>query len=193
MGVQLNKPVILDAAQTVLQEYGLADLTMRRLAASLSVAPGALYWHFPNKQALLGGVAQVMMEQVPSVTAGVTGAAGAANAAGVAGAEEYCAALLTAITSVRDGAEIMVAALASETMDRDVVAELAHLCEGGHHQAQALVRFVLGSAWDLQTRQTVRERLNPAEEADPAGDADDSTDRHEVLAGVRAIVAGWSS
>lgn len=184
MGVQLNKPVILDAAQAILQEYGLADLTMRRLATSLSVAPGALYWHFPNKQALLGGVAQGMMEQVPSVTDDKTGAVGA---------EEYCAALLTAITSVRDGAEIMVAALASETMDRDVVAELAHLCEGGHRQAQALVRFVLGSAWDLQTRHTVWERLNPSKEADAAGDADSNTDRHEVLAGVRAIVAGWSS
>ena len=34
--------------------YGIADLTMRRLARELDVTPGALYWHFANKQQLLG-------------------------------------------------------------------------------------------------------------------------------------------
>ena len=32
-------------------------LTMRRLAEALDVKAGALYWHFPNKQSLLAGVA----------------------------------------------------------------------------------------------------------------------------------------
>jgi len=41
----------------LLDELGLPDLTMRRLASTLEVQPSALYWHFPNKQALLASVA----------------------------------------------------------------------------------------------------------------------------------------
>lgn len=174
-GVQLNKPVILDAAQAILQEYGLADLTMRRLATALGVAPGALYWHFPNKQALLGGVAQLIMHDVAAV--------------GETNPVRYCAALFSAVTRIRDGAEIMVAALASGTMDRDVVAELASMCSGGAPQARALVRYVLGAAWDVQTSKTVEERLQVARGADDRPSTDGWP---EVRPGVVAIVTGWS-
>ena len=39
------------------RELESGTITMRRLAGALKVQPGALYWHFPNKQALLGAVA----------------------------------------------------------------------------------------------------------------------------------------
>ncbi|WP_080754838.1 TetR family transcriptional regulator [Clavibacter michiganensis] len=45
------------AALRILDEHGLPDLTMRRLAAVLEVQPSALYWHFPDKQGLLAEVA----------------------------------------------------------------------------------------------------------------------------------------
>ena len=48
---------VVERAVTVLDEYGLADLTMRRLAAELDVRPSALYHHFANKQTLLAAVA----------------------------------------------------------------------------------------------------------------------------------------
>src|SRR4051812_46795577 len=48
---------VVEAALRILDDYGLPDLTMRRLAASLDVQPSALYWHFPNKQALLAELA----------------------------------------------------------------------------------------------------------------------------------------
>ena len=51
--VQLRRGDVLDGAMAILDEYGLADLTMRRLATSLGVQPGALYWHFPTKEDLL--------------------------------------------------------------------------------------------------------------------------------------------
>ena len=41
----------------VLDAYGLADLTMRRLAGELDVRPSALYHHFRDKQSLLAAVA----------------------------------------------------------------------------------------------------------------------------------------
>ena len=55
--MQLRRADVVDGAMAILDEYGLADLTMRRLASSLGVQPGALYWHFPNKQTLLGALA----------------------------------------------------------------------------------------------------------------------------------------
>ena len=46
----LSREKILDTAYEVLATYGLADLSMRRLAQELHVAPGALYYHVKNKQ-----------------------------------------------------------------------------------------------------------------------------------------------
>ena len=60
--MQLHKRDVVDAATAILDEYGIADLTMRRLARELKVTPGALYWHFANKQHLLGAVADRILE-----------------------------------------------------------------------------------------------------------------------------------
>jgi TetR/AcrR family tetracycline transcriptional repressor len=37
---------------------GLAQVSMRKLAAELSVTPMALYWHYPNRDALLNAMAE---------------------------------------------------------------------------------------------------------------------------------------
>ena len=52
---------VVARALEVLDEYGLADLTMRRLGAELGVQPSALYHHFPNKQSLLAAVADEIL------------------------------------------------------------------------------------------------------------------------------------
>ena len=52
---------VVDHAIAVLDAYGLADLTMRRLGAELGVQPSALYHHFANKQALLAAVADEIL------------------------------------------------------------------------------------------------------------------------------------
>lgn len=59
--MQLTTTAIITNALNILHEYGLGDLTIRRLARTLDVAPAALYWHFPNKQTLLGGVADELL------------------------------------------------------------------------------------------------------------------------------------
>lgn len=60
----LNRDRILDAAFTLLNQYGLADLSMRRLATELGVAPGALYYHVKNKQELLASLASCILHDV---------------------------------------------------------------------------------------------------------------------------------
>src|SRR5690625_3315208 len=60
--VQLNRETIIDTALSILNSFGLADMTMRRVAKQLDVAPGALYWHFKNKQELIGATARRILE-----------------------------------------------------------------------------------------------------------------------------------
>jgi len=56
---------VVRTAITILDEYGLADLSMRRLAAALNVQPSALYWHFTNKQTLLAAMADEILARSP--------------------------------------------------------------------------------------------------------------------------------
>lgn len=57
----LSREKILSTAFDLLTQYGLADLSMRRLAQELEVAPGALYYHVKNKQELLSSLASRMV------------------------------------------------------------------------------------------------------------------------------------
>ena len=52
---------VVARALQVLDDYGLADLTMRRLGTELGVRPSALYHHFANKQSLLAAVADEIL------------------------------------------------------------------------------------------------------------------------------------
>lgn len=52
----LTRAAVLDAANALLAEHGLAALTMRAVATRLGVAPNALYSHVANKTALLDDV-----------------------------------------------------------------------------------------------------------------------------------------
>jgi AcrR family transcriptional regulator len=61
-----NKSDVLEAALKLLDELGLPDLTMRKLAASLDVQPSALYWHYPNKQTLLAEVSDTIVAGCPA-------------------------------------------------------------------------------------------------------------------------------
>ncbi|MBF4160394.1 TetR/AcrR family transcriptional regulator C-terminal domain-containing protein [Nocardioides acrostichi] len=54
---------VVRMALRVLDEYGLADLSMRRLAAELDVRPSALYHHVANKQTLLALVADELLRR----------------------------------------------------------------------------------------------------------------------------------
>ena len=54
---------VVDRAIGVLDENGLAEWSMRRLAADLGVQPSALYHHFAGKDELLAAVADEMLRR----------------------------------------------------------------------------------------------------------------------------------
>src|SRR5689334_11492613 len=80
----------------------MADLSMRRLARELAVSPGALYWHFANKQQLLGAVADRILGGVDDVSADWRVRVAA-----------ICGQLRDALLSHTDGAELVSASFAA--------------------------------------------------------------------------------
>jgi TetR/AcrR family transcriptional regulator, tetracycline repressor protein len=61
---RLNRDAVLAAALTIIDEGGLEACTMRAVAAELGVEAMSLYWHVPNKEALLDGVIELMLAEV---------------------------------------------------------------------------------------------------------------------------------
>lgn len=60
----LNRALIRDAALAVIDEDGLAALSMRRLAERLGVQAASLYSHYATKDEVLDAVADLLTEQV---------------------------------------------------------------------------------------------------------------------------------
>ena len=148
--MQLKKRDVVDAATSLLDSYGIADLTMRRLARELNVSPGALYWHFANKQELLGAVADRILESVGDVSGGWRDR--------VAGT---CGRLRDALLSHTDGAELVSASFAagqSDAMARILTQLSGAAADAGvdptHAElaARTIVYYVLGFTVDGQSR-----------------------------------------
>lgn len=92
---------VVDRAITVLDEYGLESLTMRRLATELGVQPSALYHHVPNKQTLLAAVADEILARGRRPRHARTWDRRVV---------ELCSELRDAMLAYRDGAEVVVTA-----------------------------------------------------------------------------------
>lgn len=144
----LTAEQIVAAALDILDEFGLADLTMRRLGDSLGVSAGTLYWHIPNKQTLLARVADRMchVEAVPAGPWRVR----------VAG---WATLLQSSLLPHRDASEVVASARASGLMEVDVVAPAVEIlvAEGvardeARRTATAVLHLVLGATSDVQAR-----------------------------------------
>ena len=116
--MQLSRESITRTAIDILDQYGLADVSMRRIATTLGVAPGALYWHFDNKQELIASMAAHIV--APVFTTAPTDP------------EALCALLRQRVLDVRDGAEVVVAAIGQPKAS--IRAELARAFESAVEQ-----------------------------------------------------------
>src|ERR1700753_634122 len=66
--VVLSREQVLDGARPIVEAEGVERLTIRGLAAKLGVAVTAIYWHVGDKQALLDGVAERVIDQLGEVS-----------------------------------------------------------------------------------------------------------------------------
>jgi len=132
-------------ALEVLDRHGLADLSMRRLAADLGVQPSALYWHFANKQALLAAVADEVLSR---------GVRPVADGPWTERVTSYAHQLRDAMLAYRDGAELVATAQAFGLGEADPAGRLVDLLECDEELAQVaattLLHFVLGHVTDEQ-------------------------------------------
>jgi len=189
---------VVARALGVLDEYGLADLTMRRLGAELGVQPSAFYHHFPDKQTLLAAAADELLARgarpLPEVGGPKDGLHGD-------GWEECarlaCHVLRDSCLAYRDGAELVAAARAFGLGGRAPYDELVAVLTGGgvapdlaSAAARTLLHYVLGHTMDEQLHRQAGSA--GAIESDPVAErhtADFATGVDLVLAGLRARVS----
>lgn len=133
------------AALRILDDHGLPDLTMRRLATTLEVQPSALYWHFPNKQTLLAELSDRIVGRMAS---------GAPDDLRV-----EANALRDALLAYRDGAEVVSSTLAmglgsSLALDRLAASVVAagFDADTARRVSTTVLHYVLGFVWHEQQR-----------------------------------------
>lgn len=184
--MQLHRNDVLDGAVAILDEYGLADLTMRRLAGSLNVRPGALYWHFPNKQALLGAVADRILARLDRPVVATEWDAQLI---------ELAHRLRDALLSHRDGAELVSATYASrlttsQAREKFVAATIrAGLTrDRAELAAYTLLYYVLGQTVDEQSRMQMDSVGALTDDASPLLESPDATARFDF--GLQLFVGG---
>ncbi len=195
--MQLRRRDVLEGAIAILDEYGLGDLTMRRLATSLGVQPGALYWHFPNKQALLAAITDEIL--APAARPPDAGAAWDARI-------RTCGTRIRdALLSHRDGAEVATASYAARLASDAPRTALADACEAAGlpapeaaMAAASLFSYVLGQTMDEQSRMQMDSHGALTDDASPLFESPTPTDVFEYgmglfIEGVRARLAERSA
>ncbi len=161
----LERETVARAALAVLDEVGLDNLTVRRIADRLGVQNPALYWHFKNKQDLLDRMAEVMLADA---FAELGSPAPDASWTDTLRAAAYV--FHRALSSHRDGARIIAAAnLSGSVTVRQLDDTLKRLQEVGFSALAALnalltiSSYTLGSVLDAQ--------LDPYRAVDPNPEA----------------------
>lgn len=96
---RLDRAAVLAGAWAFIEEHGIDALTMRKLATSLGVNHGTLYWHVDNKQALTDALADDLLSGVADETG--SGAQGSDRLT------ELAHRLRSALLSHRDGARVL--------------------------------------------------------------------------------------
>ncbi|TPW76645.1 TetR family transcriptional regulator [Schumannella soli] len=181
----------MGTALALLDEHGLPELTMRRLAAALGVQPSALYWHVENKQTLLAAVAdRILAAARPSPPSDADW-----RTATLAEVE----AVRDAVLAFRDGAEVVLSTRALG-LGADAAHERLRSALSPRHDspvagvvATALLDLVLGDAVLVQQRAhadvlgvtSSRVGLDP-EHSDASADAPVDA----VLLGAELMLAG---
>lgn len=138
-----TRDTIVDSAITILDEWGLADLSMRRVAEAAGIQAASIYYHFANKQSLLAAVSDRLL----------------VNQTDASDLKTWAAELRRTLLAHRDGAEIVSATLAVElglhtpVEDAATILEKQGLAKGCEYSvAKVFVHFVLGHVFQEQSR-----------------------------------------
>lgn len=176
-----------DVARTalrILDDHGLPDLTMRRLATALEVQPSALYWHFPNKQSLLAELSDRIVGRMAS--------------GDPVDLRTEALALRDALLTYRDGAEVVSSTLAlglGSSLAHDRLAAAATRdgfdADTARRAATTVLHYVLGFAWHEQQRlQYDSVGVRADDPVDPPGNGAAGLASDDFAFGLDLIAAG---
>jgi AcrR family transcriptional regulator len=148
---------VVETALSILDEFGLADLSMRRLAGVLDVQPSALYWHVPNKQTLLALVSDQIIERAAFVNRADFTTDGQLDWKALTLAESI--AIRDALLAFRDGAEVVSSTLALGLGAEGALARIRAGIDEARFEpevarvaADSILFLVLGQVWHEQQR-----------------------------------------
>lgn len=182
--MRYHRADIVDRALVVLDGYGLADLTMRRLGAELGVQPSALYHHFGNKQELLAAVADEILAR---------GRRADRPERWDARVEAVCSELRDALLAYRDGAELVATVRSFGLGAASPYDELVEALAGAGLDpalvptaARALLHFTFGHVVDEQTHLQAGSAGAIGDE--PREESDFALGLGLVLDGIRQVV-----
>ena len=150
----LTREQVVETAVGILSDFGLGDLSMRRLARELDVQVGALYWHVKNKQELLVDVAARLL-------GGIAGDM-APSAEPREAIRRLAVAIRGALAPVPDSAEVVQlaqtmqpAALAPIIRLRDLLEAAGVPADRSAWAQHLLLNHILGSVAAQQDRATL--------------------------------------
>ncbi|WP_051297562.1 TetR family transcriptional regulator [Brevibacterium album] len=192
----LTVDTVADMALRILSDFGLGDLTMRRLARELGVQPSALYWHVADKQSLLvllaeriAAEADALADSPRATTAQQSQAAQPGQAAPDDRAPhahlQRLLAFRTVLLRYRESAEIVILAY-SISGAAVLPAALRELTPAAREQATA---FVLGSVAIEQSRALFSQRPHAGAAAAP----EESAPAEAFRAGLAALLRAQPS
>ncbi|WP_144872847.1 TetR family transcriptional regulator [Microbacterium sp. 1.5R] len=138
-----DRDSVADVALALLDEVGLADLSMRRIAGRLDVQPSALYWHFSSKQELLAELSdRITAPLLRAVDDDVL---------------PLARRIRDALFAYRDGAELVLSSAALGLGSAHAQTALEHAlrradADSPYDRAVALMHFILGHSTLVQQR-----------------------------------------
>ena len=176
-----DRESIVSTALRLLDEVGLPDLSMRRLANELGVQPSALYWHFSSKQELLAAVADRILVRISTDVPSTASAA-----------VDVARSVRDALLAYRDGAEIVMSSYAlgfgADRAHAALVDALSPVpADDRDARASVLLQFILGHALVVQQRLHAESHgaASPSAQPDPSAEFEANFDL-----GVRTFLTG---
>ena len=154
---KLEREAVVDVAMGLADAEGLDAITFRRLAEQFEVTPMALYWHFEDKDALLGALADRLWFEAAGTLRQSLERLSASEDDGWAQLRITLHALVEAMRSHPAVAELVPTRVLDCEAGREITeATLGFLAERGFERGHAadLGLFVLSSAVMLVTTQT---------------------------------------
>lgn len=133
--MKVNPEIIVRAGLALLNEVGLEQLTLRRLAVELNIQAPTLYWHFKSKEQLIDAMATLMLAE------GASGLIPAKKSADwKAWMSTFGQGLRNVLLKYRDGARVVAGSRLTDTNYMEVTEVIgSRLIEAGFSTRDAVV------------------------------------------------------